>query len=255
MALESGLESASNCVTEPLRQAKLAFPISGRVAEKRVKEGQRVKRGEVIYLLERRREQLEEKRAKLLLEDRSALNGARAREQMLGKQLTINRRLFERNQSISREELDKLILEHELALQEHARLVNEKRRQKVDHALAAESLRLRALSAPIDGVAASLKFEPGEMIDANQLAAHLVDVRSGVAVCHVEDQLARRLPVGAQVSLRILSGAPVMRRGEVIFAAPLMDPSSGLRRVKIAFENTDNAVILGAPAAIDGVTP
>jgi multidrug efflux pump subunit AcrA (membrane-fusion protein) len=60
----------------------------------------------------------------------------------------------------------------------------------------------------------------------------------------VEARAGHNLQPGQQVNLEIDAGrgAPVQLAGKVNFVSPVVDPASGLMKVKVIFENSNGAV-------------
>jgi RND family efflux transporter MFP subunit len=230
-------------VTEPIRDVTLSATVVGTVAAVFVKEGMPVREGAAILELDRRLEELEVQRRKLLWESRAELEAARLRVATLGKMLAATRALFQSTGSISREELEKLDLEYHVALTEEKRLESAEEREKIEYEMARETWRKRSLISPVTGTVVKLFLDEGETCQERQPLAQVVDVSRVLLVCNVEEALGRTLRKGQAVDLKIKAGSgAVARKGAIVFVSPVVDQASGLLEVKAEFDNQDGSV-------------
>ena len=136
--------------TEAWQAAVLALSVSGRVEALRVQEGDWVPAGEPLVELERRAEELEVERRRLMLEDRTGLQALEARRQVLREQVAQARALLTTG-GMAR----KLVQDEQLALQaveaELATLQATKAREAVELEQARHALDARVLRAPSRG--------------------------------------------------------------------------------------------------------
>lgn len=223
-------------LTEPINDVMLSLPITGTVAKIFFKEGAYVKKGQVILALDSELEVLEVERRKLVWENKAELNSAIARVATLGSQLKSSKELYASTGSISREELEQQELEYEIAVAEKERLENNEERERVEYRIAVEQLNKRSLLAPFSGVITELMADVGETREENVPLVHLVDASQGLFICTVEESIGRTLKSGSTVDLEIQAGASVEKvKGRIIFVDPVVDPASGLQKVKATF--------------------
>ena len=102
-------------VTRPVREALLSAAASGIVSRIAVREGESVTQGQALIELDRRQEELEVARRKLLWENPAEIRAAEARRDTTRTDFEATRTLFESTKSVSREELARKQLEFELA--------------------------------------------------------------------------------------------------------------------------------------------
>lgn len=203
-------------ITEAINDVALSAPAAGIVGSRPVKEGDFVKAGQTILELDKRLEELEVNRRKFVLDLRRT-------------ELESSKKLFEKTISLSREEMDKKITEFAVA--------------EAEFELAKEQLDRRLIVAPFDGTVTVLTLDVGEACQAQQALARLVDTRRCYFICNVEAKAGHTLKAGQSVKLEIEAGdrtAPFA--GTVFFVSPVVDPASGLMRVKIVFENPENQI-------------
>lgn len=223
-------------LTEPINDAMLSLPTTGTVAKIFFREGAYVKKGQAILALDSELETLEVERRKLLWENKAELNSAIARVATLGAQLKSSKELYASTKSLSLDELEQQQLEYDIAVAEKERLENSEERERIEYRIAVEQLNKRSLLAPFSGIVTELMVDVGETREENVPLAHLVDASQGLFVCTVEEQVGRTLKSGSTVDLELQAGASVEKvKGRIIFVDPVVDPASGLQKVKATF--------------------
>ncbi len=200
-------------ITEPFLDVTVSAPVAGTVTARCFAEGDFVKKGQVILELDKALEELAVTRRKLVMET-------------LKTDLEGTRHLFATTKSVSKDDLDKKELEYRVA--------------EVDYRMAVEQLRRRQIMAPIDGYVTEILLEVGEDCRAQDPVLRLVDTRQCYFVANVEAKAGHGLGTGQKANLRIEAGTgPIAVAGAVTFVSPVVDPASGLLKVKILFVNPD----------------
>jgi RND family efflux transporter MFP subunit len=229
-------------VTQPIRELKLGLPVPGRVEGMFVREGDRVRPGQVLMHLDRTLEDLEVRRRKLLLQDDSRLRELVAKERILSEQVAALRPLVEGG-SAARKQLEDEELSLGSVIAERQALQAAKRREQVELDLAIETYERRNLRSPIDGVVTRIAHRLGESVAPNEASVHVVDVSRVRFLGAVPWQQASRLRAGSVVSVRVgQDDASRARPARLVFVAPVADPSSGLVEVIAEFDNPDGSV-------------
>jgi membrane fusion protein, multidrug efflux system len=230
-------------VTEPIRDVTLSATVVGTISAIFVKEGMTVQAGAAILELDKKLEDLEVQRRKLIWESKAELEAAAARVTTLKSLLESTRDLFNSTGSVSKEELEKLALEYDIAVSEQKRLDSAEERERIEYEMARETLRKRSLISPIQGTVIKLFLDEGETCQEKQPLAQVVDTSRGILVCNVEEAIGRTLRKGEAVDLKIKTGnGTAARKGVVVFVSPVVDPASGLLEVKAEFDNQDGSV-------------
>jgi RND family efflux transporter MFP subunit len=208
-------------ITEPFHDVTLSSSVNGIVGARLVGEGTEVKKGQVLIELEKRFEELDVVRRKLAKE-------------MTQTEWERLKTLAEKNAiSVSREELDKKRTEFNIA--------------SVDLDLAQESLRRRSLISPLDGYVSEIFLEVGEGCEPRQPVVRVVETRRCYFVANLEPRLGHALSPGQKLPLNLDAGKSTVEvEGAVSFVSPVIDPASGLMKVKLIFENPDGKVRPGA---------
>ncbi len=242
---------SSRGITEPFRDASVSALEAGIVTAVLAKEGQFVRQGETVIELDNALETLEVERRKLIAESTVEVDAARARVQTLQVDLEGTRKLHETSRSVSLEDLQKKQLEYDLARAELERLLVAERREQIEYRIAQAQLARRIVSAPFDGVIVEVKLKEGEGCAQQQPLFRIVDTRRCRLVVHMEQAPALKMKPGAKVALRIQEpDGAVSVAGTVEFVSPVVDASSGLREVKVVFENPDGKIQPGVTGTI-----
>lgn len=243
--------TASQGITEPYRDANVSASASGTITAINAKEGQFVHAGDVIVELDSQLEALEVERRKIIAGSMVEINAARTRGETLKLDLEGTRKLRESTKSVSLDDLQKKELEYKLAQADLEQLLVSKDREKVESRIADAQLQRRSVIAPFDGVIVQLLLEVGESCNQQQAILRIVDVRKCRLVVHMEQAQSLKLKPGRQVTVRLreIDGS-VTVQGSVEFLSPLVDASSGLREVKVLFDNPDGRVHPGVMGSI-----
>ena len=230
-------------ITEPIGNVTLSATAVGTISTIFVKEGTFVKKGAVILELDKQVEELETERRKLIWESKAEVKAAAVRVSTLKSLLGSTRELFKSTGSVSREELEKMELEYEIAEAEKERLETAEERERIEYEMARETLKKRSLISPIQGTVIKLFLKEGESCQENKPLAQVVDTSSGIFVNNVEEWVGRTLRTGQSVDLKIRTGnESIAKKGTIIFVSPVVDSASGLLEVKTEFDNSDGSV-------------
>ncbi|WP_306590099.1 efflux RND transporter periplasmic adaptor subunit [Geothrix sp. 21YS21S-4] len=209
-------------VIQPFRQVEVSAPVSSRVEQAKVQEGEAVKAGQPLALLYAKLEELEAERTKALLERREfEAKGAK--------------RLYD-SKVIPESKAVECRLDLELA--------------RLQYEAAAEQVRLRTVLAPMDGVVVQRYREVGEAVSSGQPLFRLVDLSRVVVQCAADPAAVAPLAVGAKVRVRLPQlGEQAEADGEVTLVDPCAD-ARGKVRVKVVVPNPGGRIRTGLPAQI-----
>ena len=251
-SLSHGKESLSiSGITKPIGDVTLSATAVGTISTIFIKEGMPVKKGEVILDLDKKVDELEMERRKLIWDSKAEVKAAAARVSTLKLIVESTRELFNSTGSVSREELDKLQLEYDIAVSEKERLESAEERERIEYEMSRETLYKKSIRSPIQGTVIKLFFDKGESCQENQPLVHVVDTSRGLFVSNVEEWVGRTLKKGQTVDLKIKTGNNfTTKRGAVIFVSPVVDPASGLLEVKTEFDNSDGSVRPGISGSL-----
>jgi len=225
-------------ITEPYKDATLNATVSEPVAAILCSEGQFVREGTVILELEREEESLEVDRRRLIAESKAEVKAARQRLESLQLDLEATRQLYESTQSVSREELLQRELECKLAEAELEGLLIAEEREELEYRIARVQLEKRLIRAPFDGIIVKIHPELGENCTPQDPLIRIADITKCRLIVHLEASVSRQIQEQMGVRIRIDGTRnPTILPGTVEYVAPVVDPSSGLREVKVLFDN------------------
>ena len=225
------MEPQATGTVEPEQTVRLQAQVTGTVVKVGFKEGDQVRKGQVLFELDRRpyAAQLAEARAGLA-RDEAQLANARsilARNEQLALSDNIAQQAL--NDSRTQVEAFQATLAADSALVEQARL----------------SLEFATIRAPISGRAGGLLVRPGNLVRANaaeplvvinQLRPILVRFALPVAQLGSLAELAKQQPM---VEVTLPGGAT--RQGRVSFLDNAVDTTTGTVLLKARFANDDEA--------------
>lgn len=237
-------------ITRCANDLTLSFPVTGRVAVVKVKEGSEVKRGEVLMHLDQAAEALDVERRRMQWQSKAELAAAQARRETAKLQVEAARHIFSDNRGISQEELQNRELAYSLAASEYERLANAKEMERLDYLTAKENLERRSLRAPSISIVTKLVKQLGEGVQANEPAIRLCDMSKIVFVANIPTAALNDLSAKDTVELLVgHDNQPVS--GKVTFVSPVVDAASGLREVKVDLVNPPKSISPGMPARLN----
>ncbi|OCX64513.1 hypothetical protein BFP70_10760 [Thioclava sp. SK-1] len=210
----------------------LSFAVSGLIDQTLVTEGQVVPAGAPLMRLDQEIERIEVDRRRALADSQADLNAAQARVTVGRQQLDAGQKVYDAARGISLEELQNRQLAYDLAVTELQRLQTQKHIEELDFQTAEQSLKRRNLHAPTGGIIAKIIRRTGESAQANDPVLQLCDTSALFFVANLPVVRAETLSPDAQVTLFNV-GRGAQFTGRVSFVSPVVDPASGLRRVKI----------------------
>jgi len=239
-------------ITEPVHDSLLSASVAGTVQAIHFKEGDSVEAGAVILELDKSLEELEVARRRSVYESRAELEAAEHRAGVLQADYESTKRLFDRSQSVSHDEVEKKELEFKLAVAERDRLTAAKERERIELDIAREQLARRTVTAPFAGVITDLRVDLGVACEPRQPVVRVVELKRAYFVADIAPALTAGLAPGREVKLHIdVATGQRDVRGTVDYLAPVVDPGSGLRRVKVIFDNPGALIAPGAVGRLE----
>lgn len=240
-------------ITKPMHDIELSFPVDGVVSKVLIKEGQKVKKGDELLALENQLQLQEVQRRKVLLNDKAKLQTSAHNKEVMSELLNNNRQLHNYLGAVSREEVRKLEMQTAGVEGDLTAAQQEKKREEIELHMAQRELERRILRSPIDGVITKLDIEQGEWAQPGKMVLHIVDTTKSFLEVNisVDDIYSRDLKPNSPLKIQFKTGASDLQKiGTVTFISPIVDKSSSLVRVKIEFDNSDGAILLGMSATV-----
>lgn len=204
-------------ITEPVADVILSSSVPGIVSSWKFNEGDFVHSNDVILELDDRMEELEVERRRAAMDNtKSELDALRT----LAAKSSI---------SVKKEDLEKAETDYRIA--------------RIEHEMAVEQLRKHRVTSPCAGCIVEIARDVGEACEAYQPLIRVVDTRQCYFVSNVEAKLAGGLKLGQTVRLEIETAAePARLSGKITYLAPVVDPASGLQKVKVLFDNSEGRI-------------
>jgi membrane fusion protein, multidrug efflux system len=217
---------------EAENEAALGFRISGRMIERLVNVGDRVKPGQVLARLDPQDEQ------NGLRSAQANLAAARGQLTQARNQFERQRRLLERGVS-SRAEFD------------HAQEGLETAQARVDDAeaqvkLATDRLSFTELKADAAGAVTARGAEAGEVVQAGQMIVRIARQDGRDAVFDVPAQLLRSAPTDAEITVHLAEDPSVTASGRVREVGEQADPVTRTFQVKVGLTDPPPEMRLGS---------
>lgn len=198
---------------------KVRSAVSGQAVDVRVREGETVAVGDVLV-------QLDTAQPKAVLDQaKAALEAGRIKQQQAQANSDRARAL---GQNATRSTQEDAELSLTAASSEVARL-----QAAVDQA--ASLLGQYTITAPLSGVVLDSAVDRGQLVDAQTELFTVADLSQLLVETDVDELYSSRIREGLKVLLKPV-GDSVPRDGTIVFAAPTVDPSTGGRAIKIAFD-------------------
>jgi RND family efflux transporter MFP subunit len=236
----------------PVHDIVMSTGVSGLVMKRAVRPGQFVKENQTLLVLDDRLQTIESQRRKVILEDQSELLASRERLRILNTLLSDARKVFERTGSVSKDELLRLEAEQLATQGRLAQLVEQKKREQLDHETAEGERLQRHIVSPINGVVTKIIPQVGEWAKAGEPVLHVVDTSVAVLRVAVPHSAVRQLRVGAAQRVTLEASSSVAEvTGQVTFISPVADPASGLVQVEVQINNPGGRIKTGIKGAID----
>ena len=249
-AAASGAVTPAAGITQAIHDLKLSVTAAGRIEALFVKEGDRVRKGDLLLHMDRTLEALEVRRREVMLEDNARLEELRAKELTLTEQVRAARSLLATG-GVSRKQVEDEELALGTIIAERKSIEFAKRRERVELDLAREAYERRHLRSPIDGVVTRVVSRIGESVAPHEPVMVVVDVRTARFSGTVPIADAARVRAGSSVMLQLGSDSePLTRLAQLVFVSPVADPASGLVDVIAEFDNADGSIRPGTAGRI-----
>lgn len=218
-------EPVVRCLTEPVDDVEMSSIVMGAVSRIHHGEGSFVEEGTVVLELESRSEELDVERRQVLVENLKA-------------NLERSEKLLKNTTSISREEVDQTRSEYRIA--------------QIELELARDALTKKRVRAPFSGVVTRIPISVGEYCEPPQVLLRMVDTRRFYCVANINPAYAEGLSLGDPVAYSSKADPDGKQlRGEIVFISPVIDPASGLLRIKALFPNKEGLVRPGEGGQLD----
>ena len=253
-AIALGAEDEVLSYLEPYRSIEISAIETGVIAEIRVKEGDHVKAGDVLLLLDNEITESRLAIARINAEGAGRLMATQAEVDMQGQRFEQLQRLISSGSSNSAE-LAKQKATLAQAQGNHIIAEEEQKSFKLEVRQIEAELKRRILTSPIDGIVVDISKDIAEPVSLggarpDDYLVRVVETDRLKSIGHVPAMFARGLKKGDTLTLRVEDGAPVVVKGTVEFVSPVIDPATATVRIQLVIDNTAQTLRSGATAQI-----
>lgn len=230
--------------TEPSRRIDVAPAETGVIAEVGVREGEAVRKGQVVASLDKEVLLIAKEVAQATAEATGRRDAARAEMELRKTRLDKIRDLRNSGHAGS-EESHRAELDHTAARGTHQALDEQLKVDKLEVRKIDAMIERRLVRSPMDGIVTHIHYEQGEFITPiAPTVATIVQLHPLRAVFNLPQAAAQTLRPDATVQLQFPDEERQVA-GKVEFVAPLIDADSGTVRVKVLIDNVDHARLAG----------
>ncbi|MDF1825948.1 MAG: efflux RND transporter periplasmic adaptor subunit [Verrucomicrobiales bacterium] len=233
-------------VTEPVEEIDLAFPEVGVIASILVEEGQTVKKGDLLARLDARSHEARQKIAAMKAESTSAIRSAEAEMGLREERLEKLKGLGSGN--TNPDELARASVDYETSLSRYELAVEESAQAKIELEQVTIEIERRTLRSPIDGVVTRILRDEAESVGGGEtLVMSVVNLEQLDLIVHIETGIAEQMAKMGTVMVDRVGeeGGRFLAKASVMFVSPVVDASSGTRRVRLRLDNADGVHVSG----------
>jgi RND family efflux transporter MFP subunit len=240
--------------TQPSQVISLAAPVGGILKRVEVEEGQVVKAGEVVVVLEDAAEAIALKAARLEAENAAEEESARLTMEQAKEEAAIVKQL-------SSEGVEAKLLQRQKELAaEVARCkfeVAKKARERaaVDLEAAQYAFERRKIRTPVAAVVTRRQKEVGEAVQPLDTVAQLAVTDTLHVLIHPPARMLGRFRAGQAVPVEILEPQPQTVTAKVDVVNEVADSASNTFRVRLAVDNADGRLRAGVRARVSVAGP
>lgn len=203
-----------------LQTVNIRSLVAAQAVEVAAEEGQRVTAGDLLVRLDTSQPQA------LVQQARAALDAGLVQQQQAQANAERARALGDNSTRVAREDAERAL----------TAASNEVSRLQAALDQAESQLGLYTIAAPLTGVVLNRSVDRGQLVDSQTQLFTIADLDQLVVETDVDEIYSARIRAGLKALLEP-AGDSVARDGVVSFAAPTVDPSTGGRAIKIAFDD------------------
>jgi multidrug efflux pump subunit AcrA (membrane-fusion protein) len=151
-------------IVKPVSELELSFAIDGVISKIFVKEGDLVKKGDLLIKLDDTLQKLEVERRKQIYQDHAEMEANKKNLVILKSLLDSNRTLYEKTASVSYDELRNIEMQYHTLLGKVNLNEERKKQEQIEYEISKEMLSRYIITAPMDGMVTSIKREESEWV-------------------------------------------------------------------------------------------
>jgi RND family efflux transporter MFP subunit len=217
-------------------ESNQSFRISGKIIERKVEIGSIVKKGQVLARIDATDTNLNTLAAK------ADVSAAEANYELAKAEVERQRKLVEKK-FISQSALDI----READLKTSAAKVQQ---AKAQASATGNQSRYATLVADRDGVVTVVHAEPGQVVQAGEVVAQIVDTKQIEVLVAVPESHMKKVKIGDQVAIKLWADREKTYVGTVREIAPAASSATRAFDIRVAFSKVDDTVKLGMTAGV-----
>lgn len=211
------------CLLEPSLLTNIGSSVDGVIEEVNVDRGDRVRKGQVVARL------------------RSGVEAAAVK--LSQAQVEFAQRRAERNEALYKQQL--------ISAQERDEMVTEVKLREEELNRNQETLALRTITSPLDGVVVERKLAPGEFIRAEKsVVARLAQVNPLNVEVIAPASMFGSLRIGMTARVSLAPHFPGTYAAKVVVVDKVIDAASGTLGVRLQMPNPDNRIPAGLKCSV-----
>jgi macrolide-specific efflux system membrane fusion protein len=255
-----------------IAEAKVPADEAGAMVELAVQPGARVQRGDLLARIDDRDVLLELERAKIALEHAQEQAASDVKLRIAQKTLELTKAELKRAEDANRElkdvvsmtqmqklkiDVERAELEVEQAMKDRAAAERAVKAARHEVQIAERAIERHRVVAPIEGVVAEVRRQPGEWLEPGETVLRLVrdDRLRAEGFVHVRQLAVPLLGAAAQLEVMLPGQGSVVFPGKVTFVSPEANPINGQVRIWAEIENAEHKLRAGLPARLLIQTP
>jgi membrane fusion protein (multidrug efflux system) len=220
-------------IVAPVEEATLGAKVKGIIEQFNVEEGDAVAQGQSLVELDHNIEELE------VAQRAVVIRAAQLAAEKSRRDFENAKKLWEQN-AISEDEFRKADLQHQIDS-------HQAEQAEIQHRAARQRLEDKFIRAPFDGIVVRKLKQRGEPVDELEKIVKIVNVARLNLVIYLDGRFMPRVSLGQPAEIECTTMGKQVVIGKVAVMDPIVDAASGQFRLKIQFDNPDNAIKAGIP--------
>lgn len=241
-----------DCVIEPSQVVAVRAPVQGLIVKITADRGERVKKGQILLVLEDRLEQANAELARFRSTMQGAIRSSESRVEYAEVKAARSAQLLEEN-FVSAQERDEAATELRLAQSDLLETRDNQQVAELEYVRAREELRLRTVHSPIDGIVVERLMQPGELAD-NQSPDRPILRLANTSLLHVEALLPldayREVVAGMHATVVPEDPIGGAFDATVSVVDSIIDTASGTFGVRLKLPNPDQRIPAGVKCRV-----
>jgi RND family efflux transporter MFP subunit len=245
---------AEDVFTQPSRSIDLAATVGGIVRAIDADEGARVKTGDPVLRLEASAEEVAVRTAKLIAEDKSEEEGAKATLEQAKYEAKITKQL-------AGEHVEAELLMHQkeaaadVALYKYEAAKKAREKAGLDLEAAQINLDRRTIRSPQAGLITRMPKDPGEAVQPLETVAQIAVIDPLHILIHPPARLLGAFRIGQTLPVEILEPRRQTLTAKVDVVNEVVEPASNTFRVRLVVANPEGTVPAGVKVRVTLADP